>query len=317
MIRIYKTMDEKGLFKEIDKIEKGCWINLVDPSTQEINNIINAVKVNEDFVKYALDIEERARIDVEDNQTLIIIDTPIVESKRKEIRSDFATIPLGIIVVNDDYFITICSQKIDILEEFYESKVKDFYTYKKTRFTLQILYKIATYYLMYLKKINKEADKTEIKLQNDLRNEELMKLLSLEKSLVYFTTSLKSNELVMERLLRGSYLKLYEDDKDYLEDAIIENKQAIEMVTITRDILSGTTNAYASIISNNLNIVMKFLASVTIVFSIPTIVSGIWGMNVKGIFFENNEYGFIIVIFIALILSLLAYIWLKKKDMWK
>ena len=170
---------------------------------------------------------------------------------------------------------------------------------------------------MYLKKINKEADKTEIKLQNDLRNEELMKLLSLEKSLVYFTTSLKSNELVMERLLRGSYLKLYEDDKDYLEDAIIENKQAIEMVTITRDILSGTTNAYASIISNNLNIVMKFLASVTIVFSIPTIVSGIWGMNVKGIFFENNEYGFIIVIFIALILSLLAYIWLKKKDMWK
>ena len=170
---------------------------------------------------------------------------------------------------------------------------------------------------MYLKKINKETDKAEIKLQNDLRNEELMKLLSLEKSLVYFTTSLKSNELVMERLLRGSYLKLYEDDKDYLEDAIIENKQAIEMVTITRDILSGTTNAYASIISNNLNIVMKFLASVTIVFSIPTIVSGIWGMNVKGIFFENNEYGFIIVIFIALILSLLAYIWLKKKDMWK
>ena len=204
MLRIYKTMDEKGLFKEIDKIEKGCWINLVDPSTQEINNIINAVKVNEDFVKYALDIEERARIDVEDNQTLIIIDTPIVESKRKEIRSDFATIPLGIIVVNDDYFITICSQKIDILEEFYESKVKDFYTYKKTRFTLQILYKIATYYLMYLKKINKETDKAEIKLQNDLRNEELMKLLSLEKSLVYFTTSLKSNELVMERLLRGS-----------------------------------------------------------------------------------------------------------------
>lgn len=193
MLKIYKTMDEKGLFKEIDKIEKGCWINLVDPSTQEINNIINAVKVNEDFVKYALDIEERARIDVEDNQTLIIIDTPIVESKRKEIRSDFATIPLGIIVVNDDYFITICSQKIDILEEFYESKVKDFYTYKKTRFTLQILYKIATYYLMYLKKINKETDKAEIKLQNDLRNEELMKLLSLEKSLVYFTTSLKSN----------------------------------------------------------------------------------------------------------------------------
>lgn len=316
MLKIYKTVDEKGLFREIDKIEKGSWISLVDPSVQEINNIVNSIGVNEDFVKYALDIEERARIDVEDNQTLIIIDVPIIESKRKEVKSDFSTIPLGIIVVNDDYFITICSQNIDILKEFYESKVKDFYTYKKTRFTLQILYKVATHYLMYLKKINRETDKAESKLQTDLKNAELMKLLSLEKSLVYFTTSLKSNEIVMERLLRGSYLKLYEDDKDYLEDAIIENKQAIEMVTITRDILAGTTNAYASVISNNLNIVMKFLASVTIVFSIPTIVSGIWGMNVNGILFKDSPYGFLIVIGIAIALAVLAYIWLRKRDMW-
>lgn len=316
MLKIYKTTDEKGLFREINKIEKGCWINLIDPSEGEINNIVNSIGVNEDFVKYALDIEERARIDVEDNQTLIIIDIPIVESKRKEIKSDFSTIPLGIIAVNDDYFITICSQNIDILKEFYDSKIKDFYTYKKTRFTLQILYKVATYYLVYLKKINKETDKAESKLQTDLKNEELMKLLSLEKSLVYFTTSLKSNELVMERLLRGNYLKLYEDDKDYLEDAIIENKQAIEMVTITREILNGTTNTYASVISNNMNVVMKFLAAVTIVFSIPTIVSGIWGMNVNGILFANNQYGFLIVIGTSIILAILAYIWLKKKDMW-
>ncbi len=316
MLKIYKTIEEKNSIKEIKKIEKGSWINLVDPSKEEIDSLIKKIKVNEDFIKYALDIEERARIDVEDNQTLILIDIPIVESKRKEIKSDFSTIPLGIIVVNDDYFITICSQKVDILEDFYESKVKEFYTYKKTRFTLQILYRIATYYLGYLKKINKETDKAESKLQTDLRNEELMKLLSLEKSLVYFTTSLKSNELVMERLLRGNYLKLYEDDKDFLEDAIIENKQAIEMVTITRDILAGTTNAYASIISNNLNMVMRFLAAVTIVFSIPTIVSGLWGMNVKGIIFSDNPYGFLIVIGISIVLAVLAYIWLRKKDMW-
>lgn len=315
MLKIYKTFDELEKFKEVKKIEKGCWINLVDPTEKELKKIIKAVKLNEDFVKYALDIEERARIDVEDNQTLIIIDIPIVESKRKEVKSDFSTIPLAIIVVNDDYFITICSIKADILEDFTESKVKDFYTYKKTRFTLQILYKIATYYLTYLKKINKETDKAESKLQVDLKNQELIKLLSLEKSLVYFTTSLKSNELVLERLLRGNYLKLYEDDKDYLEDTIIENKQAIEMVTITRDILSGTTNAYASIISNNLNIVMKFLATVTIIFSIPTIVSGLWGMNVSGIPFAKSPFGFIIVIVIAIILSIISYIWLRKRDM--
>lgn len=316
MIKIYKTINEQGSLKEIKKIEKGCWINIIDPSSADIAKIVKKIGVNREFISYCLDIEERARIDVEDNQTLIIIDIPIVETRKKEIKSDFSTIPLGIITIDDNYIITVCSQNVDILRDFVETKVKNFYTHMKTRFTLQILYKIATYYLMYLKRINKETDKTECKLQDNLRNEELMKLLSLEKSLVYFTTSLKSNEVVMEKLLRGYYVKLYEDDKDYLEDAIIENKQAIEMVTINRDILSGTTNAYASIISNNLNLVMRFLASVTIVFSIPTIVSGLWGMNVKGIFLSNNQYGFAIVFGIALVLSLLSYIWLRKKNMW-
>ncbi len=312
MLKIFKTLDDKGLFRETNKIEKGVWINLTNPTTQEINNLVNSIGANEEFIRYSLDTEERARIDFEDDQTLILVDIPITESSK----GDYSTIPLGIIVIKDDYFITVCSQNVDIIKDFYESKIKEFYTYKKTRFTLQILYRTATYYLNYLKKINKETDKTESKLQKELKNEELIKLLALEKSLVYFTTSLKSNELVMEKLLRGNILKLYDDDKEYLQDAIIENKQAIEMVTISRDILTGTTNAYASIISNNLNIVMKFLAAVTIVFSIPTIVSGLFGMNVKGIFFASNEYGFIIVIGIALLLSLVAYYWLKKRDMW-
>lgn len=312
MLKIYKTVDEKGLFREINKIEKGAWISLTNPTTQEINNLVNSIGVNEDFIKYSLDTEERARIDYEDNQTLILIDIPITENSK----ADYSTIPLGIIVVDDDYFITVCSSNADIIKDFSESKVKEFYTFKKTRFTLQILYRNATYYLQYLKKINRETDRAESKLQKNLKNDELVKLLTVEKSLVYFTTSLKSNELVMEKLLRGNVLKLYEDDKDYLQDAIVENKQAIEMVTISRDILTGTTNAYASIISNNLNIVMKFLAAVTIVFSIPTIVSGIFGMNLKGIYFENNPYGFTIVIGIAIFLSILSIIWLKKKDMW-
>lgn len=311
MLKIYKTVDEKGLFREVNKIEKGVWINLTNPTTQEINNLVNSIGVNEDFIRYSLDTEERARIDYEDDQTLILIDIPVQEST-----ADYSTIPLGIIVVSDDYFITVCSQNADLIKDFSESKIKEFYTFKKTRFTLQILYRNATYYLQYLKKINKETDRAESKLQKNLKNDELVKLLTVEKSLVYFTTSLKSNELVMEKLLRGNILKLYEDDKDYLQDAIIENKQAIEMVTISRDILTGTTNAYASIISNNLNIVMKFLAAVTIVFSIPTIVSGIWGMNLNGIYFANSPYGFTIVIGIAVILSIISIIWLKKKDMW-
>ncbi len=311
MLKIYKTMDEKGLFREVNQIEKGSWINLAKPAEGEINNLVNAIGVNPEFIRYSLDTEERARIDVEDGQILILIDIPITESGK----GDYSTIPLGIIVVNDDYFITVCSQNVDIIKDFYESKIKEFYTYKKTRFTLQILYRIATYYLQYLKKINNETDKTELKLQKELKNTELIKLLALEKSLVYFTTSLKSNELVMEKLLRGNVLKLYDDDKDYLQDAIVENKQAIEMVTISKDIVAGTTNAYASIISNNLNIVMKFLAAVTIVFSIPTIVSGLWGMNVEGILFSNNSYGFYIVIGISVFFAILAYLWLKKKDM--
>lgn len=311
MLKIYKTVDEKGLFREVNKIEKGVWISLTNPTTQEINNLVNSIGVREEFIRYSLDTEERARIDSEDDQTLILIDIPISESN-----ADYSTIPLGIIVIGDDYFITVCSQNADIIKDFSESKVKQFYTFKKTRFILQMLYRNATYYLQYLKKINRETDRAETKLQKNLKNDELVKLLTVEKSLVYFTTSLKSNELVMEKLLRGNILKLYEDDKDYLEDAIIENKQAIEMVTISRDILTGTTNAYASIISNNLNIVMKFLAAVTIVFSIPTIVSGIWGMNLEGIYFAKNPYGFTIVIGIAIVLSIISVIWLKKKDMW-
>lgn len=315
MMKIYKTADEQGFFREISRIEKGCWINLVAPNVQEINTLCNSIGVREDFLRYPLDQEEKARIDVEDDQVLIIADVPIIESGDKETEGMFSTMPLGMIVVKDDYFITVCTKENAILEEFINCKVKNFYTYKKTRFILQILFKMATYYLTYLKYINRETDKAENRLQKSMKNQELIKLLSLEKSLVYFTTSLKSNEIVMEKLLRGNYIKMYEEDEDILEDAIVENKQAIEMGTIYRDILSGTMDAYASVISNNLNIVMKFLASITIVLSIPTIVASLWGMNVKGLPFADNSYGFIIILGIAIAISVGAYIYMKKRDM--
>ena len=222
--------------------------------------------------------------------------------------------PLGMIVVRDDYFITISLRKNKVIEDFEKRKIKDFQTYKKSKLIFQILYLNSSYYLSYLKLINKETEIAEYILKKSMKNKELLKLLSLEKSLVYFTTSLKSNELVMERTLRGKIIKLYEDDEDILEDAITENKQAIEMAKIYSDILNGTMDAYASIISNNLNGVMKFLTSITIVLAIPTMISSFWGMNVN-LPFQDSKFGFLIMIGISAVLTLIVTWWLKKKDM--
>ena len=171
-------------------------------------------------------------------------------------------------------------------------------------------------YLNLLKKINKETEIAESVLKNSMKNKALLKLLSLEKSLVYFTTSLKANEVVMEKTMRGKIIKLYEEDEDILEDSIIENKQAIEMAKIYSDILNGTMDAYASIISNNLNGVMKFLTSITIILSIPTMLASFWGMNVP-VPMQNSPWGFGILILVSLIISLIATLWLNKKEMLK
>lgn len=315
MMKIYKTVDEQGLFREVSHIEKGCWINLVAPTVQEINTLCHTIKISDDFIKYPLDQEEKARIDIDDDQILVLADIPIYEAPDNSSDEAFSTIPLGMLVVRDDYFITICTRENQIINEFVDCKIKGFYTYKKTRFILQILYRTATTYLTYLKSINRETDKTEDRLQKTMKNDEVIKLLSLQKSLVYFTTSLKSNELVMEKLLRGHVIKMYEEDEDILEDAIVENKQAIEMGTIYRDILSGTMDAYASVISNNLNSVMKFLTSITIVLSIPAIIAGLWGMNVINLPFSESPIGFWIIIGIAIVISLVSLGYMKKKDM--
>ena len=221
--------------------------------------------------------------------------------------------PIGIIFVRDDYIITVSLKKNEIMQSMCNN-TKNIITYKKSRFLLQILYKNSSMYLNLLKKINKETEVAESTLKNSMKNKALLKLLNLEKSLVYFTTSLKSNELVMEKTMRGKIIKLYEEDEDILEDSIIENKQAIEMAKIYSDILNGTMDAYASIISNNLNGVMKFLTSITIVLAIPTMISSFWGMNVN-LPFQNSSFGFAIMIIISVVLTLLVTWWLKRKDM--
>ncbi|MBR3003094.1 MAG: magnesium transporter CorA family protein [Clostridia bacterium] len=315
MLKIYKTDTETNNFSEIKEFEKGSWINLVSPTDEEIKVVCNNLKIQDDFIRAALDNEEKARIDIEedDNTILFIVDVPIIE-KEKDDNDIYTTMPLGMIVVRDDFFITVSLDKNKVIQSFEKTKIKNFQTYKKSRFIFQILYMNASFFLRYLKQINKETEIAEYILKKSMKNKELLKMLSLEKGLVYFTTSLKSNELVMEKTMRGKIIKLYEDDEEILEDAIIENKQAIEMAKIYSDILNGTMDAYASIISNNLNGVMKFLTSITIVLAVPTMISSFWGMNV-GLPLQNSPYGFAVMIVISIVLTLLVTWWLKKKDM--
>lgn len=317
MLKIYNTDIKTGEFQEIKEFKKGSWINLTNPSENEIKKVCESLNIQENFIRDALDFEEKARIDTEedDGTILFIVDVPIIEkNEENEGTESYSTMPLGMIVVRDDFFITVSLRRNKIIEDFEKRKIKYFETYKKSKLIFQILYLNSSYFLTYLKQINKETEIAENVLKNSMKNKELLKLLSLEKSLVYFTTSLKSNELVMEKTMRGKIIKLYEEDEDILEDAITENKQAIEMAKIYSDILNGTMDAYASIISNNLNGVMKFLTSITIVLAVPTMISSFWGMNV-GIPFQNSIYGFPIMILISIILTLIVTWWLKKKDM--
>lgn len=316
MLEMYYTDIKTNLTEKVTEFKKGNWINMVAPTEEEIKEVCTALEIQEDFIRYALDYEEKARIDMEedDNTTLFIVDIPIREKEGDSLI--YSTMPIGMIFVRDDYFITVSLKKNDIISNLTKNKLKTIVTYKKSRLLLQILYANSEMFLNLLKKINKETEIAESVLKTSMKNKELLQLLGLEKSLVYFTTSLKSNEVVMEKTMRGKIIKLYDEDEDILEDAIIENKQAIEMAKIYSDILTGTMDAYASIISNNLNGVMKFLTSITIILAIPTMIGSFWGMNVE-LPIQNGPYAFWIIIAICIVLAILATVWLNKKEMLK
>lgn len=310
MISIYKTYED-GKLKKINKIESGCWINVVAPTKYELEIISNSTNTSLQFLNAALDKEETSRLETDDG-TLIIVDIPFAEEDNDK-NIFYNTYPLAIIYKNDK-IITVCLKESRVLSHFINQKVNSFCTFKKLRFIFQILYRIANFYLIYLREIDRKSVLIEKRLHKSMKNKELIELLELEKSLVYFSTSLKANELTLEKILRVSNIEMYEDDKDILEDVIIENKQAIEMCSIYSNILSGTMDAFASVISNNLNIVMKFLAAITIVMAIPNMVSGLFGMNVK-VPFMNLYNGFwYILLIIAIISSLVTWI-LVKTDM--
>ena len=313
MIKIYNTNIQTNITQEQKIIEKGCWINMVSPSENDIQMVCNSTGISDDFIRYALDYEEKARIDIEDDGTILfVLDVPVIEKEQDS--EIYTTMPVGLIVVRDDYFITVSLKKNKIISELERAINKKIVTYKKSRFIFQFFYENASVYLRLLKQINKETEIAESILKKTLKNRELLKLLNLEKSLVYFTTSLKANEVVMEKTLRGKIIKLYNEDEDLLEDAIVENKQAIEMSKIYSDILNGSMDAYASIISNNLNGVMKMLTSLTVILAIPTLVASLWGMNVP-VPMQNSNIGFYVLIIITIVITIATVIWLKIKDL--
>lgn len=310
MLQIFKSTDS-GL-TTLDQVEDGAWINLVNPNEQEILLISKDLNIPAEHLKAALDEEERSRIEVDEGCTIVLIDIPVPSANLQD-GGIFYTIPLGIII-NGKNIVTVSLQENYVIKSFIDQRIKSFYTFKKTRFLLQILYRNSKLYLQYLRHIDKASDKIESKLHKSLKNKELIQLLELEKSLVYFSTSLKSNEIVLEKILRSTPVKMYPDDTDLLEDVIVENKQAIEMANIYSNILTGTMDAYASVISNNLNIVMKFLTSVTIVLSVPTMVASFFGMNVD-VPFENNPHAFVIIFIITLFFSMILAITMLRKQL--
>ncbi len=313
MIEIFKTMDGKTL-EQIETVEKDCWISMTNPTSQEIHQIASVCSVEEEVLRAALDAEERARIETEDDYTLIIVDIPAIETEivEKQEKDRHITMPLAIVHL-DAYIITVCLVETPVLTHIRSGRMKGFSTHKKTRFILQIFYRVATQFLQYLRLINRQSELIEDRLHVSQKNKELFELLELQKSLVYFTTSLRANEGVFEKMLKSEKVKRYPDDEDLLEDVIIENKQAMEMANIYNGILSGMVDTFASVISNNLNIVMKFLATVTIVMSIPTMIASFYGMNVP-LPGHDNPYGFYIVLGFALLFASVVAVIFHKKD---
>ena len=312
MRRIFKTVDDH--LTECTTLEKGCWVHLQNPTKEEIDGLNTRFALDPTYLAAALDEEESARIEHDGDQTLIIVDIPYVEAEGSGYI--YSTIPMGIVLV-DELIITVCTRETPIIADFTEERVRNFWTFKRTRFILQLLYRNASRFLAYLKQIDKASMHVQDQLEKSSRNQELLQMMKLEKSLVFFSTSLKGNELVMEKLLRQeSIMKRFPEDTDLLEDVIIENKQAIEMCAIYRDIMSGTMDAFASIISNNLNITMKVLTSLTVVMAVPTIISSLWGMNVA-VPFSQSSAGFWIVMGISVLCALFAFIFMYKKRMFK
>ncbi len=315
MLEILKTVDNR--LQLLDHYEPGSWIKVLAPTTEELRYIKETFDIEEDFIKASIDPEESAHIETEDDQVLIVVDIPIrseYHAEKEDIgEAQYYTIPLAIIML-PQCIITVCGDDDTFLDDFRDERVKSFYTQFKTRFLLQILYRNSSKYLQYLRLIEKASNRLENSMKSSMRNKELLELMRLEKSLVYLSTSLRSNGVLLERLMRNPKINNYPEDEELLEDVMIENRQAIEMAKLYSDILASTTDAFASIISNNQNNFMKVLTTVTIVMVIPQIIGSFMGMNVRLPISEDSPASFWILVALSVLLcgALLWWLWRKK-----
>ena len=316
MLEISKTQDDGSLKTlSLNEAVSGSWFNLVNPTREEIQQVSLVLGLDESFLNNSLDADELSRMDFEDGNLLIITNVPVMDDE-----GNFDTLPLGLIFTPESV-ITVCSHENKIINSFNSDTAKFFDTRHKANFMLSILFRAAKFYLRYLNIINKQTENIEDSLKKTTHNKALFQLMEIQKSLVYFTTALKDNQLVLQKLLRTVHtenlqriLKFTEDDIDMLEDVIIENKQASEMVEMHRTILESMMDCMASIINNNLNLVMKFLAAITIIMSVPTMIGSFWGMNVPMPFGENH-FGFLIVIMISILITSIVAIFFNRKGM--
>lgn len=315
MIKIFKTEENKKLSKlSISEAVSGSWFSLIAPNEEEVKQVSLVLGLDEDFLLNSLDLDERSRIEIEDDNILIITNLPIMTED-----GCFDTLPMGIIYT-PTAIITVCSSDNNILASFNEATAYSFDTRNKTEFLLKILYRSVKFYLKYLDLINRTTENIEIELQKATNNKALFQLMEIQKTLVYFSTALKDNDIVLQKIMRmtksnsANYLKNTEEDMDLLEDVMIDNKQAVEMVDMHRMILEAMMEGFASIINNNLNQVMKFLAAITIIMSIPTMIGGLWGMNVP-VPYQNNPLGFMIVVALSIITSTVVVFYFRKKGM--
>ncbi len=312
MIEIYRT--DYGILNKLDDYSEGAWVNLVNPTRAELAKIAEQYDIEPDDLATALDEEESSRITLEDGYTLLLVDIPSPEVRHE--KKMYTTIPLGI-VIKQDTIITICMEESPVISYFIKNRVRDFSTKKKMRFIYQLLFRSASLYQIYLRGIDKKRIEIEERIEGDTQNVDLIELHELESTLVYFATSLRANSIVIERLRRYKRLEQYPEDMELLEDVMVEYQQAIEMTGIYRDIIDGTRELLSAVIDNRLNNVMKYLASITIVMSIPTIISGVYGMNVagEGMPFSSESYGFAVICAIILVVSIVTMIILKRKKM--
>lgn len=294
-------------FVALENVRKNCWISVTDPTEEEIAFLTGKLKVPEEELNDILDVDERARTEMDESWFSIILRIPVSGGNNGV---PYSTVPLGILISNN-LVVTICQSKNELIPSIIRNRKIDFEN--KANFVMYIFLHAAMLYMRYLKMINIQVGYIERDLEKSTRNEELHKMLKMEKSLVYFMTSLKSNDILLARLRNNRYVKSLQMDEDLVEDVVIENRQAIEMAKIYSDIQSGMMDAFASVISNNVNAVMKQLALITIILMIPTLVASLYGMNVPN-HFESNPLGFVFVVLISMVATILGVLLFRKKN---